>query len=227
LNENCSAGVFIYSKQQLSNHRRFLMQSSRWLVTCLLLAFSAPVAIRAQGTAAPQAPESAKKESEASTPIKLQIVLSDSDGTQKLTSLPYSLSCVAGTGKPGGPCSSMRIGVKVPVTTATKAGDSEVQYIDVGTSIDARAARVEDGRFWVDMTVDRSSLYIAAQGDGKVVGKNWSDGEAPPSHLPVVRQSRGSIGTFLREGQATEASVATDPLTGHVLKVELTLTVVK
>jgi hypothetical protein len=43
----------------------------------------------------------------------------------------------------------------------------------------------------------------------------------------MVRQYCGSIGLFVHAGQATEASVATDPLTGHVLKVELTLTEVK
>jgi len=31
----------------------------------------------------------------------------------------------------------------------------------------------------------------------------------------------------VREGQPTDATVATDPLTGHVLKVEVTLSLVK
>jgi hypothetical protein len=35
------------------------------------------------------------------------------------------------------------------------------------------------------------------------------------------------VGMILREGQSTEGTVATDPLTGHVFKVEVTLNVVK
>jgi hypothetical protein len=205
------------------------MKMSRWLITGAMLVLSAPAGVRAQATAMPQAPDSAKKEVEASTPVKLQIVLSDYDGAKKVSSLLYSLSCIAGSGKPGTVCSSVRVGVKVPITTAAKPGDNAVQYqyIDVGTSIDVRAARAQDGRFWVDLSVDRSSLYIAAQGNGKIVGKEWSDGEAPPGDQPLVRQYRGSAGVFVHEGQAAEASVATDPLTGHVLKVEVTLTEVK
>ncbi len=205
------------------------MKISRWLITGAMLLLSVPAGTRAQATAAPQAPESAKKESESSTPLKIQIVLTDYDGTKKVSSLPYSLSCVAGSGRPGGPCASVRVGVKVPITTAAKPGDSVVQYqyIDVGTSLDVRAARAEDGRFWVDLTVDKSSLYIAAQGDGKILGKESSDGEATQGNQPVLRQYKGSAGVFVHEGQTAEVSVATDPVTGHVLKVELTLTVAK
>jgi hypothetical protein len=80
----------------------------------------------------------------------------------------------------------------------------------------------------LDLTVDRSSLYVAAREQGgSIVGKEWSAGDAPPGNPPMVRQYRGGLGLFVREGQATEATVATDPVTGHVLKVEVTLSVVK
>ena len=205
------------------------MRISRWLIASAFLVLSVPAGIRAQGTAAPDTAENAKKEVAAPIPVKLQIVLSDYDGAKKVSSLPYIIPLIVSGNKPSGPYASIRVGIKVPVTTADKAGDGAVQYqyIDVGTSIDARAAHADDGRFWVDVTVERSSLYIAAEGVGKFIGKEWSDGEAPPVHQPMVRQFRGSIGLFVHEGQATEASVASDPLTGHVLKVEITLTEVK
>ena len=205
------------------------MQISRWLIASAFLVLSVPAGIRAQGTAAPDTAENAKKEVAAPIPVKLQIVLSDYDGTKKVSSLPYIIPLIVSGDKPGGSYASIRVGIKVPVISADKAGDGTVQYqyIDVGTSIDARAAHADDGRFWVDVTVERSSLYIAAEGVGKFIGKEWSDGEAPPVHPPMVRQFRGSIGLFVHEGQATEASVASDPLTGHVLKVEITLTEVK
>jgi hypothetical protein len=203
------------------------MKISRWLVTYGMLALAVPLVARAQATATPEASESAKKEP-AATPVRLQVVVSEYDGAKKVSSLPYSIPfVVVSSGKVGGPYASMRIGVRVPVTLAAKTSETAVQYLDIGTSIDVRAARADDGRFWVDLTVDRSSLYVAAQADGKPIGKEWSDGDPPPGNQPQIRQYRGVGGLFVREGKAEEATVTTDPLTGHVLKVEVTLNVLK
>jgi hypothetical protein len=203
------------------------MKSSRSLVTCALLLMCAPLLVFAQGTKAPDAPENAT--AEPSTPAKLQIVLSEYDGTKKIANLSYSMPVVVAGSKPSGAYSTLRIGVKVPVTTGdSKTGETQIQYIDIGTSIDARVARADDGKYQAELKVDRSSLYVTARGqDGKTVGKEWSDGEPPPSNQPLVRQYRGDVGMFLRDGQPTEGTVATDPLTGHVFKVEVTLNVVK
>jgi hypothetical protein len=203
------------------------MKISRWLIASALLVLSVPLLVSAQGTKAPDAPENAT--AEASTPVKLQVVLSEYDGTKKIANLSYSMPLIVAGGKPSGAYSTLRIGVKVPVTTAdSKTGGSQIQYIDVGTSIDARVAHADDGKYQVDLKVDRSSLYVTVRDpDGKTVGREWSEGEPPPSDQPFVRQYRGDVGMFLREGQPTEGTVATDPLTGHVFKVEVTLHVAK
>jgi hypothetical protein len=202
------------------------MKNSPWRIGAAFLVLLAPLAVHAQGVPGSPSPENAKTET--STPVKLQVVLSDYDGTVKVSSLAYTVPLIVSGGKPSGPFSSLRIGVRVPVTTSTKTGESALQYVDVGTNIDARAAHTDDGRYQLDLTVERSALYVAArEQDGKIVGREWSAGEAPPGNQPIVRQYRGGVGLFLREGQPTEATVATDPLTGRVLKVEVTLTVVK
>jgi hypothetical protein len=202
------------------------MKIARSLITCALLLMCAPLLVYGQGTKGPDAPENAT--AEPSTPVKLQIVLSEYDGTKRIANLSYAMPLVVSGSKPTG-YSTLRIGVKVPVTTAdSKSGSTQIQYIDVGTSIDARVAHADDGKYQVDLKVDRSSLYVSARDqNGKIAGKEWSDGEAPPSTQPLVRQYRGDVGMFLREGQASEGTVATDPLTGHVFKVEVTLNVVK
>jgi hypothetical protein len=202
------------------------MRISRMLVACALFFLCAPLLVCAQGTKGPDAAENATAES--STPVKLQIILSESDGTKKIANLSYSMPLIV-MGKPSGAYSTLRIGVKVPVTTRdSKTGDTQIQYIDVGTSIDARVAHADDGNYQVDLKVDRSSLYVSSRDkEGKIAGKEWSDGEAPPSTQPLVRQYRGDVGMFLREGQPSEGTVATDPLTGHVFKVEVTLSVAK
>jgi hypothetical protein len=198
------------------------MRISRSLATCGLLVLCAPLLVFAQGTKGPDAPENAT--AEPSTPVKLQIVLSEYDGAKKIANLSYSMHLIVAGAKPNG-YSSLRIGVKVPVTTGdSKTAGTQIQYLDIGTSIDARVARADDGKYEVELKVDRSSLYITARDqDGKTVGKEWSDGEAPPSADPLLRQYRGDVAMFLREGQPAEGTVATDPLTGHVFKVEVTL----
>ena len=203
------------------------MKISRSLITCALLVLCAPLLVCAQGTKGSEAPENAA--AEPTTPVKLQIVLSEYDGTKRIANLTYSIPLIVPGAKGSGAYSTLRIGVKVPVRTAdSKTGATEIQYIDVGTSIDARVAHADDGKYQADLKVDRSSLYVTARDhDGKIVGREWSDGEAPPSDQPFVRQYRGDVGMFLREGQPSEGTVATDPLTGHVFKVEVTLNVLK
>jgi hypothetical protein len=220
------AGVFIYRKQQLLSYRRILMRISRLLATCALLVLCAPLLVFAQGTKGPDAPENAAAEQ--STPVNLQIVLSEYDGTKKIANLPYIMPLIV-TGKSIGVYSTLRIGVKVPVKTGeTKTGDTQIQYIDVGTSIDARVSHADGGKYQVDLKVERSSLYVSARDQaGKVAEKEWSGGEAPPTTEPIVRQYRGDVAMFLREGQPAEGTVATDPLTGHVFKVEVTLNLAK
>lgn len=205
------------------------MRNPRWLMGVLLLAMCVPAADGAQSTATSGVSQSAQKEAAAPTPVKLEIVLSEYDGAKKISSLAYTLPVISNGDRPSGAFASLRVGVRVPVNVTTeKKGENPLQYVDVGTNIDARAAHADDGRYQLDLTVDRSSLYVAARGkEGNIVGREWSAGDAPPGNPPMVRQYRGGLGLFVREGQAAEATVATDPVTGHVLKVEVTLNVVK
>ena len=63
------------------------------------------------------------------------------------------------------------------------------------------------GDYQVDLKVDRSSLYVAARDhDGKIAGKEWSDGEAPPRHSAACAAISGDVGMFLREGQLSEVN---------------------
>jgi hypothetical protein len=43
----------------------------------------------------------------------------------------------------------------------------------------------------------------------------------------MIQQFRGDVGLLLRDGQGSETTVATDPVTGRVLKVEAVLSVLK
>lgn len=193
------------------------MRISDWLGACAaLLLFAAPAA---------KAQEKPATETPAPVSAKLQVVLTEYDGTKKISSLPYTIPFVLTERFSS---SSLRVGVRVPVNTSSKAGESSLTYIDVGTNIDCRTNRVADGRFSVDLKIDRSSLYVPFKDkDGTVLGKEWTSGERPPLDGPMIHQFRGDVGLLLRDGQESEATVATDPLTGRVLKVEAVLTVLK
>ena len=206
------------------------MRVSYWLEACAaLLLFVAPAA-KAQDKPATETPAA-----EVIVPSKLQIVLTEYDGTKKISSMPYSIPLILTDRSPQ--WSSLRMGVRVPVNSIiSKTGEASFQYIDVGTNIDVgnieyrmKHAFASDGRIGVEIKIDRSSLYVPSRDkDGHIDGgKDWSAGEPPPGNEPMIRQFRGDVTLLLRDGQESEATVATDPLTGRVLKVEATLTVLK
>jgi hypothetical protein len=202
------------------------MKSLRWLIGIALLVLYTAPGLCAQTPAAPEATEGAK--TGPSTGLKLQIVLSEYDGEKKISSFTYSLPVSIENGKSGGRFSSMRMGVRVPVMTEDPQGKSTIQNFDVGTNIDARADRGDDGRYLVTLKVERNSLYDATHDhQGKIYGKEWGVKDTPPGNEPLVIQFRGEVGVFVREGQPTEATAATDPFTGHVLTVAITLSVMK
>jgi hypothetical protein len=200
-----------------------MMKVSNRLAACAaLLLVAAPPMVRAQDK------PGAEASPEVTVPGKLQVVLTEYEGTNKISSLPYTIPIMV-TNKFAGHMYSLRMGMRIPVTTtSSKTGESSINYIDVGTNIDSRANRAADGRFVVDLTIERSSVYVTFRDkDGAVHGKEWTSGEPPPGTEPMIRQFRGEAALLLRDGQQSEATIATDPLTGRVIKVEVLLTVLK
>ncbi len=47
------------------------------------------------------------------------------------------------------------------------------------------------------------------------------------SAQPVIRTFRTSLKLLMRDGQTVQSTMATDPVSGRVLKVDITLSVVK
>jgi hypothetical protein len=190
------------------------------IASLLLLGMLSPIVL-AQDK--PKPDDKAKVEVQ-TTPIKVQIVFAEFEGDKKTKSLPYVMYMNA-------PDSSelragwvrFRIGSRLPVYV----GKSEMQYMDVGTNVDARSAYMGDGHVLLQMTLERSWV------DGEVsVPVTKSDGsQTDPSggHFqePIIRGFKSELDLKLREGQPVESTVATDPISGKVLKVEISFTVVK
>ena len=173
-----------------------------------LLAVLAFVAIAASGTVAQEA---SKPKSDSPTPpltpLRVQVVLSEYDGEKKVSSLPYTFTVNADERR-ARPGSLIRNGVRIPVTM----GKEQYTYVDIGTNLDCSATLQEDGRYKLQISLDRSSVSPESSGG---------------SGVPVIRQLRIELNPVVKDGQTVESMASTDPLTGHVHHVSVTLNVLK
>jgi len=156
------------------------------------------------------------------TPLKIQVVLTEFDGDKKVKSFPYAF--MVDSDRNSYQFTKMRIGAKVPVYTGK---DSGTQYIDVGTNIDCRATRGDAGTFRVELVIERSwveSEVLIPLPKGTADDKSDSPGQFKQ---PVIRQFKTEMEASLADGQSAEITHATDPLSGQMLKIEVSLAVVK
>jgi Flp pilus assembly secretin CpaC len=153
-------------------------------------------------------------------PLKVTVVFNEYDGDKKLSSLPYVL--FVKTDETARFVGRVRMGVRVPIWTGGK--DSAVQYQDVGSNLDCGAQALEEGKYMLDLSLERSSLYPSSGGKGDTPEASKFDDQ---SRQPLVRTFRANLALMLRDGQTAQNSIATDPLNGHVIKVEVTLNVVR
>ena len=200
---------------------------TRRIVLAALLALLAWSSAQAQEK--PNAGSATTDTSAVTASVRIQVVLTEYDGTKKIASLPYMLpyaATAATDDKSWRAFASLRVGVRVPIAAASsKTGENSVQYMDVGTNIDARARHLDGDRYAIELTVERSSLYTRGENkDGKTEGREWAPGDPVPGSQPLIRQFRGNVTILVHDGRGAEATVATDPLTGHSLKVEVLLT---
>jgi len=165
----------------------------------------------------------ASSEQKSATPLKVQLVFTETEGEKKTSSLPYTLlvTSIGGPDRPTRP-SSLRMGLRVPIMIEGK--DSKVQYMDVGTYIDCQAFIMEDGRHQLHLSFERSSIFPT--GTEKKAG--GVDVAVQPSNvLPMFQNFRGSLVLLMQDSQTVQSVVATDPLTGRMLRLDVTMSVVK
>lgn len=150
--------------------------------------------------------------------LRVQVVFTEYEGDKKLKSLPYSFLVTTHT-RDAWPEAKIRVGSRVPVYTGGEHGS--VTYMDVGTNIDCRAEAVAEGQYRVYLNLERSWV----EGDVLVAVEKANPPQA--FHEPVVRQYRTELSPVLKDGQSVETSLATDPLSGKVVKLEVSISPVK
>lgn len=153
------------------------------------------------------------------TPLRVQIVFNEYDGDKKASSLPYTMLLNADD---KGPQAAVRIGLKIPIETSSGT-NKQFQYQDLSINLDGRAEKTEDGRFLLRLNVEKFGLYAPSQ-NPKPSGV---EGIEISSAQPIIQNFRSQINLLVRDGQTIQSTVATDPITGHVMKVDVTLNVIK
>lgn len=157
--------------------------------------------------------------------LKVQVVFTEYEGDKKLKSLPYTFLITTHTRDASGEA-KVRVGSRVPVYIG---GSQNVTYLDVGTNIDCRAMVVSANEYQIFLSLERSwvdgDVSIPIQG----VAASTSGGEAhaPQFPQPVIRQYRADLSPMLKDGQSFETSLATDPLSGRTMKVEVSVSTIK
>jgi hypothetical protein len=164
-------------------------------------------------------------------PAQVDVVLTRYQGDKKTSSLPFSLMLTAG---PRGSTVSIRMGVDVPVGTASSnvtqtsnANSSNpravetarvvTEYRNIGTSIDSYVSRVDETNYSVYVNVSDSALF-----------------SADPGKIPTGTSDPAAFRTFstqntlpMKDGQTRLFGVATDKITGETLRIEVKLTILK
>lgn len=179
------------------------------------LCVTAAVAQEPATPALPQKPAQQAQPSTGAVPLRVTVLISRHQGDKKIGSLPYTFGVTSGER------TNLRMGSEVPIVSkAPKSGEtvSGVTYRSVGTNIDCSANPAPNGQFRVLLTIEDSSVHLdPAQkaGPGMV------------SDFPSFRTFKVNFVTLLRDGQSTQHTSATDPVSGELMKVDVTLNVIK
>lgn len=150
----------------------------------------------------------------AQIPLRVQLVVSRFQGDKKISSVPYTLAVVANDNK----TTNLRMGVEVPVA---RDGGPSYSYRSVGTTIECNAQAFEGATYKLGVELSDSSIVTTA-GQG--------DQAAPVARvagMPAFRSFTSAFQLLLKDGQTAQHTVATDPVSGEVMKVDVTLTVLR
>jgi hypothetical protein len=155
-------------------------------------------------------------------PLKVQFVLSRFQGEKKVSSTPYMLGVLN-----NGQKTILRMGIQVPViqTVFGAKGDGSVPqssytYRDVGTNIDCQARDIGNGLYSLAITVQDSSIQLDRP-------SGPSEQKGVMRDVPSFRSFNASFAMVLRDGQTMQYASATDPVSGEVMRIDVSLSIAK
>lgn len=178
--------------------------------------------------------QEAKEEAKTTTPVtplRILFVFTKVQGDRKVASLPYTLVCNADDNRKA----IVRMGIEVPVAVGKDGAVQAFNYRNVGTNLDCSAHRLDDGRFKLWLGVEQSSLYSPLEDSARRAGESggdprsgsWAMSGTLVANAPIFRSFNTQFSPILRDGQSAQYTAATDPVTGEIMKIEITMNVMK
>jgi hypothetical protein len=197
-------------------------------VVAVAIGLSAPVAgkLSAAGLGKPSVQTTAASP----VTVKLTVVISRFESDKKVGSLPFVLMIVpspapAPTDDPrsirDGEQTTLQMGSDYPMPSTTVTDGKSVSsftYRSIGTNISASGRMLDDNRFNVSIGVQ----------DSQVMSETVSSGSASRGEsLPKLQNFRSNNRLILRDGQTVQYTAAADKMSGEIVKVDVTLNVIK
>lgn len=175
------------------------------------------------------------------TSLEVQVVITRLDRGKVVSTLPYTLAVTTNAGE-----AQLNMGAEVPVPSTTLMpipppaaaptpgvppastpgassapgrSLSSVNYRPVGTVITCRSVKTEgDPRYQLTLSVDDSTVFTTGQATPPL-----PVGDA----LPVFRSFRSRNTLMMTDGQTRQYTAASDRVSGEVVRLEVTLRVVR
>jgi hypothetical protein len=181
-----------------------------------------------------KASEPQGRENYATIPVRLDVTLTRYQGEKKISSLPFSLLASAVDFQRSSQPVSIRMGIDVPIgsatttdsrtvpaggtgtSTTTTGSTTRIEYRSVGTNIDCLVSRLDETHFSVRVSINDSSIYTP---DGDKALKN--------PDAAAFRTFNASNTVVMLDGQTVQFGTGTDKISGETLKIDVTLKVVK
>jgi hypothetical protein len=192
-----------------------MSMAPRGLLFLLLLLL--PVGTAAQEVVGPPGDREAAKLAplESAVPLKVEVVFTRNQGEREVDRWPFTLLLNSDNTFAG-----LKMGLMVPITVRTKDVPATTMFKDVVTGVRCRARPLSGGRFALACEFHQDSVH-SSEGEDAASAKTDA-----ASTAPVIRKFYSETTLVLRDGQTAKHS-ATDPLSGEVLEVDVTLTVME
>jgi hypothetical protein len=153
--------------------------------------------------------------------LKVTVTISRWDAEKKVSSSPYVLMVVPSYGKRAeegadGDSTIVQMGSETPVPSTTVTDGKTVptySYKNLGTNINVSGRPVDDSKYNIQVGVQDSQLGAPQTIAGSTVAR----------YLTFRSNNR----LTMRDGQTVQYAVATDTITGQVVKLDVTMNVLK
>jgi hypothetical protein len=170
-----------------------------------------------------------------STQLRVSVVISRYEGERKVASTPNTFLLAAyprETPASKHPKAELKMGVEVPIPVTTFAPASgekggtlapatSFQYRNVGTNIQCRAREIGGGVFEIELWLETSTVYAGAE------KKDVAYEAQAPGGRTMFRTFNVMLNPLLRDGESVETVASADPVTGEVVKVNVSMAIVK